>query len=140
MNAVELEREPQGIPRPVRRRRLPLLQAVVFVSGAVLMALEILGSRVLAPHYGSSVYVWGSLISTFLVALSVGYALGGRIADRSPRLSVLSVILSAAAVLILPSFVWNERLLSALGTLGWNLRWSALAGAVVLFLPPSLAL
>jgi len=104
------------------------------------MALEILGSRVLAPHYGSSVYVWGSLISTFLLALSVGYALGGRIADRQPRLSVLSVTLSAAAVMILPSFVWSERLLSALGTLGWNLRWSALAGAVTLFLPPSLAL
>ena len=93
------------MPRLGRLRRLPLLKTVVFVSGAVLMALEILGSRVLAPHYGSSVYVWGSLISTFLLALSVGYALGGRIADRQPRLSVLSVTLSAAAVMILPSFV-----------------------------------
>ena len=37
------------------------------------MSLEILGSRVLAPHYGSSVYVWGSLITTFLTALAVGY-------------------------------------------------------------------
>jgi spermidine synthase len=140
MQTVELERSAQSAPRPSRPGRRHLLKAVVFVSGAVLMALEILGSRVLAPNYGSSVYVWGSLISTFLVALSVGYALGGRIADRQPRLSVLSVILSAAAVMILPIYIWSERFLSALGTLGWNLRWSALAGAVVLFLPPSLAL
>ena len=61
------------------------------------MALEILGSRVLAPHFGSSVYVWGSLISTFLVALSAGYALGGRFADRKPTIAALSLILALAA-------------------------------------------
>ncbi len=140
MKPIEMVIPPQGNPHPGRAKRLLLLKVVVFVSGAVLMALEILGSRVLAPYYGSSVYVWGSLISTFLVALSVGYALGGRIADRQPRLSVLSLALAAAAVMILPSFVWSDRLLSALAALGWNLRWSALAGAIVLFLPPSLAL
>ena len=51
-------------------REIGLLKIVVFLAGAVLMALEILGSRVLAPNFGSSVYVWGSLISTFLIALS----------------------------------------------------------------------
>jgi len=69
------------------------LRAVVAIAGAVLMALEILGSRVLAPSFGSSVYVWGSLISTFLVALAVGYAFGGRLADKNPSLSVLSIVL-----------------------------------------------
>src|SRR5205085_12315153 len=49
-----------------------VLQIVVFVSGAVLMALEIGGSRVLAPHFGNSVFVWGSLISIVLIALSLG--------------------------------------------------------------------
>ena len=48
------------------------------------MSLEILGSRVLAPAFGSSVYVWGGLISTFLMALAVGYGLGGRLADYRP--------------------------------------------------------
>ena len=42
------------------------LRIVVFGAGAVLMALEIVGSRILAPYFGSSVYVWGSLISIFL--------------------------------------------------------------------------
>ena len=46
---------------------------IVFVSGAVLMGLEIAGSRVLAPHFGSSIFVWGSLISVVMAALSTGY-------------------------------------------------------------------
>jgi spermidine synthase len=125
---------------PVSTREIRLLQIVVFVAGAVLMALEILGSRVLAPSYGSSVYVWGSLISTFLVALSVGYALGGRLADRRPSLAALSLVLAFAAVLMLPSIVWPEKILAWMGGFGWDVRWSALAAAVLLFLPASLAM
>jgi hypothetical protein len=49
-----------------------LLSFVVFVSGAVLMSLEIAGSRILAPHFGSSIFVWGSLISVVMTALSIG--------------------------------------------------------------------
>jgi spermidine synthase len=128
-------------PVPAARGRTAAsLKIVVAVSGAVLMALEILGSRVLAPSYGSSVYVWGSLISTFLVALAVGYALGGRIADRRPSLAALSVVLALAAVLMLPSIVWADGLLKLIGGLAWDARWSALAAAIVLFLPPSLAM
>lgn len=122
------------------RREMTLLRIVVAAAGAVLMALEILGSRVLAPSYGSSVYVWGSLISTFLVALSVGYALGGRIADRRPSLAALSLVLSVAAVLMLPSILWSQAVLDRIGRLGWDVRWSALAAAIVLFLPASLAM
>jgi spermidine synthase len=120
--------------------QIRILQAVVFIAGAVLMALEILGSRVLAPSYGSSVYVWGSLISTFLVALSAGYALGGRIADRRPSLASLSVVLTLAAVLMLPSIVWPEAILERVARNEWDVRWSALAAAVLLFLPASLAM
>jgi spermidine synthase len=121
-------------------RDVAALKSVVAVSGAVLMSLEILGSRVLAPAYGSSVYVWGSIITTFLIALAFGYSLGGRIADRRPSLSLLSAILALGAVLILPSVLWAPRLLAALSTSGWDTRWAALAAALVLFLPPSLAM
>src|SRR3989337_1028226 len=65
-----------------------ILRVVVFGAGAALMGLEIVGSRVLAPYFGSSVYVWGSLISIFLAALSVGYYVGGQVADRWPRAAV----------------------------------------------------
>lgn len=104
------------------------------------MSLEILGSRVLAPHYGSSVYVWGSLITTFLTALAVGYWLGGRLADRRPNPAAISLILACAAVLILPAVAWGSDLLRLVTRAGWDVRWSALAASFVLFLPASLAL
>ena len=50
--------------------------SIVAATGAVIMALEILSSRVLAPFFGNSVYVWGSIISVFLAALSLGYSWG----------------------------------------------------------------
>jgi len=121
-------------------REIAVLKIVVFVAGAVLMALEILGSRVLAPRFGSSIYVWGSLISTFLVALSAGYAFGGRLADRRPSLPAVSIVLSLATVLMLPSIVWPERILDTIEKFGWDVRWSALAAAAALFLPASLAI
>ena len=104
------------------------------------MALELLGSRVLAPSYGSSIYVWGALITVFLTALSVGYLLGGRLADRRPQMSVLSVILSVAAVLILPTVQWSTALLQRLHEQAWDARWTALLAAVLLFLAPSVAI
>lgn len=117
-----------------------LLQAVVLVSGAVLMSLEILGSRVLAPKYGSSVFVWGSLITTFLVALALGYAIGGKLADRRPSPSLLSAILAIGSFAILPSVAWGSALLDAFSRFGWDVRWSSLAASLVLFLPASLAM
>jgi spermidine synthase len=70
---------------------------VVGVCGAVIMALEILSSRVLAPHFGNSVYVWGSIISVFLAALSIGYLWGGRLADRQPSMAALGRLIALAA-------------------------------------------
>src|SRR5262245_31381278 len=83
-----------------------ILNVVVFVSGAVLMALEIVGSRVLAPCFGNSIFVWGSLISVFLTALSVGYYWGGRLSDRKPSFALLRLLLLIPGVLIfaLPFF------------------------------------
>jgi spermidine synthase len=112
----------------------------VALSGAILMALEILGSRVLAPRFGSSVFVWGALITTFLLALALGYWLGGRLADERPEEATLSIVLSIAAALILPSVAWARPLLEALNGAGLETRWAALAASLVLFLPPSLAM
>ncbi len=116
------------------------LRVAVALSGAVLMSLEILGSRVLSPNYGSSVYVWGSLITTFLLALAVGYTLGGRVADRGPSLSILSIILSSAGVLVLPAVVWGPKLLETISQIGLDARRSSLNAALILFLPPSVAM
>jgi len=84
-----------------------LLNVVVFVSGAVLMALEIVGSRVLAPYFGSSIFVWGSLISVILAALSVGYYWGGWLSAREPSYArLLTLLLIPGVVIFFLPFVY----------------------------------
>src|SRR6267154_1357355 len=82
------------------------IQLVAFVVGAIVMSFEMLGSRYLNPFFGSGIYTWASLISTVLSALAVGYFVGGRLADRRPRMAVLSltVVLGSAYLLLLPLF------------------------------------
>ncbi|MCD6405400.1 MAG: fused MFS/spermidine synthase, partial [Planctomycetes bacterium] len=76
-----------------------LLRIVVFVCGAAVMSLEMLGSRVLTANFGSSLQVWGALIGTFIGALSLGYWLGGIAADRWPTKVGLAVIISISGIL-----------------------------------------
>src|SRR3954468_7147958 len=80
------------------------LGAAVFLSGAVLLGVEIVASRVLAPAFGSSLYVWGSLIGVVLTGLAIGYWAGGALADRypTPYLLIGTLVLGAALVLSVP--------------------------------------
>src|ERR1043166_585807 len=73
-----------------------LLLATAFVSGASVLVIEIIGSRVLAPYYGSGLYTWSALIAVTLAALALGYWLGGRAVDRWPRFLLLFVHVLAA--------------------------------------------
>jgi len=78
-----------------------LLLATVFLAGGSLMSLEMASFRLVQPEFGSDIIVWGSLISVFLGGLSLGAFVGGRLADRRPRLWKLGAILAAAGVLTL---------------------------------------
>jgi spermidine synthase len=85
-----------------RERRSSLAIGVaVFIAGGVLLGLEIASSRVLAPFFGNSLYVWGSLIGIVLAGLSIGYWLGGIVADRYPTPRLLVGLLGTAALLVL---------------------------------------
>ncbi len=83
-----------------------MIYGIAFVTGAIVMSFEMLGSRYLNPYFGSGIYTWASLISTVLTALTLGYFLGGWLADRTASLSVLAVTVLVASLymLVLPSF------------------------------------
>jgi MFS family permease len=74
--------------------------ALVFLGGFIIMVLEIIGARFLAKDFGSSFHVWVSQIGVVLIALALGYYLGGALADRWQRLSVLVVVLVPAGLLL----------------------------------------
>jgi predicted membrane-bound spermidine synthase len=83
-----------------------VIYAVAFITGAIVMSFEMLGSRYLNPYFGSGIYTWAALISTVLLALTAGYFVGGALADRtaSPAVLAFTVIFASAYLLALPSF------------------------------------
>lgn len=120
--------------------RAGLLEAIVFVSGGVLLSLEIIGSRVLAPYFGNSVYVWGSLIGVFLAALSVGYAVGGRIADRHPSATVFLGAVFLGGLLIVPIPWIASSVLGTISFIDFGPQFNPLFGAIALFVVPSIVI
>lgn len=121
------------------RQRVVVLW-VAFAGGAVLMALEILSSRILAPRFGNSVYVWGSIISVFLAALSIGYWWGGRRADRDPTLGGLGLMVVWAGVAQAVVVVLGPWLADAVGARTGGAIWGPLVAASLLFAPASVLL
>jgi spermidine synthase len=114
-----------------------VLRGVVFVCGAVIMALEIAGSRLLAPYFGNSVFVWGSLIGIVLLALAVGYYAGGLLADRWPRAAALAGLIVVPGILIFLLPFGYPAVNRAIAATDLGTRWGPLAASLVLFLVPS---
>lgn len=82
------------------------LELLVFTVGAGSLGAEIAAARLLAPWFGASTIVWANTIAVVLVALSIGYALGGRLADRAPYPAGLArIVLVASALLAVVPFV-----------------------------------
>jgi spermidine synthase len=99
------------------QRSAAAIGVAVFLAGAALLGLEIAASRVLAPYFGNSLYVWGALIGVVLAGLSTGYWVGGAIADRFPTPRLLVGILGASSVLVLAIPYVDDQVLE------WIVAW-----------------
>ena len=110
------------------------LGALVFLTGGVILVLEIVGARLISPMYGSSLYVWSSLITVTLLSLAVGYETGGRLADRYETHRTLQWLLAVAGVFILLVPALRAPVLSASTHLG--MQAGTLAAAAGLLLVP----
>lgn len=119
------------------RRGRAILELIVFISGGVLLALEIVASRVVAPYFGNSVYVWGSLIGVFLAALSLGYFLGGRIATLWPSPGPFLGLIFASGAAIYPIPHVAAQVLGSIAAHDYGPRADPLLGSVALFFLPS---
>lgn len=113
-----------------------VVYVVAFVVGAIVMSFEMLGSRYLNPYFGSGIYTWASLISTVLLSLTVGYFIGGWLADRtpSPRILGITVLIGSLYILVLPAFSQPmlEMVLNAID----DIKMGSLVSAItILFFP-----
>jgi spermidine synthase len=114
-----------------------LLYLVAGWSGFYVMALELLGGRLLAPYFGSSIYVWGAIITVFMLALSFGYLLGGHWSRHQPSVARLSFLLWAAAAAATPIMLFGDALLDAMSARLSDPRAGSLCAALLLFMVPT---
>lgn len=117
-----------------------ILELTVFVCGALVMVYEIIGSRLLSPHLGASTYIWTSLIGVILGALSLGYWLGGRIADKKPDLKTFALVIFLAGGLVSVTILLKDLILSFISQLPFGLEIKSVAAALLLFAPASVLL
>jgi len=109
-------------------------------SGYYVMAIELLSGRILAPNFGNSIYVWGGIITVFMVALSIGYLLGGQFSVRTPSLSRLGALLIAGGAATIPVVVVGDRALDWIFDHVRDPRYaSLLASSLLFFLPTAIS-
>jgi hypothetical protein len=120
------------------RWRNPAIYFAAAWSGFFVMGIELLGGRLLAPYFGSSIFVWGALIAVFMTCLAIGYLVGGQLSLRSPSLGALGVLLIAEALLALPIVFAGDPMLDWLSYTVSDPRYGSLLAAILLFGAPTL--
>ena len=116
------------------------LTCVVFAAGVGTLATEIAASRLLAPYFGNSTIVWANVIGLTLASLSVGYWLGGRLADRYPTPRALGLVVAAAACLVAFATLVARPILDfsveGLDRVSAGAAIGSFFGVLILFVPP----
>lgn len=107
-------------------------------SGFYVMLVELLGGRLIAPYFGSSIYVWGAVIFVFMVGLALGYLAGGIFSTRAPSIARLALILLAAAATTLPIAFAADPILNTIYEAEFDPRAGSLAACAALYLIPTI--
>src|SRR3989344_3582806 len=115
-----------------------ILTSTVFIVGTTTMILELAGSRIVAPYFGTTIFTWTSLIGVILGSLSIGYWLGGKLADRKVSLRILSILLFANSLLCLCIYFLSNEILHFIFLHFKQISSGALVSSTVLFTLPSI--
>jgi MFS family permease len=110
---------------------------LAFVSGFVIMSIELLGGRILSPYFGSSIYVWGSIITVFMIALALGYLSGGKLSTRNPNPLTFGMFYLYAAIAILPLVFFADFLMNLVFLTIEDPRYGSLVASTLLFFIPT---
>lgn len=113
-----------------------IIICAAFINGFAIMAIELLGGRVLSPYFGTSVYVWGSIITIFMLSLSLGYLWGGRLSSRNPNPMTFSLFFFLSALLALPIIFFADPIMTEVFLSIEDPRYGSLISAVLLYFLP----
>ncbi len=114
-----------------------LIAGMAFVSGFCIMTIEMLGARILSPYFGGSLSVWGSIITIFMLALALGYLLGGRLSTRTPSGLTYSLFFIGAALFSLPIILFADSVMRPIMVNIEDPRYGSLLASIFLFFIPT---
>jgi len=114
-----------------------IVLSLAFTSGFIIMSIELLGGRILAPYFGSSIYVWGSIITIFMLSLSIGYLTGGRLSISNPHLGRYGLFFIAAAVALIPTIYGSDAIMDWVFVRLEDPRYGSLVASSLLFFIPT---
>jgi len=127
--------DPETKTRPPAWSRILPLWTLVFFTGWFVMQIELVGARALTPFFGNSIYVWGSVIAVFLLALALGYGAGGRLTRRYQSYWLPAILLAVAGGLVAVSVLYQDGLCNWFATT-MDVRWGALLASLILYALP----
>lgn len=113
---------------------------LAFAGGFSIMSIEMLGGRIMAPFFGSSIYVWGSIITIFMVALSIGYLVGGQLSLKHPSLRKFGGLFLFCAFAVTPMAWIADPLMEWVFMRMEDVRYGSLIAATGLFFLPTVAM
>lgn len=118
----------------IKHPPLTILYAIALAEGGCVMMIELAGAKIMAPYYGSSLYVWSAILTVTLGGLAVGYFIGGKIAATYRPVEALKITLAATALFLLALPFVADYAMQAFSS--WGVRRGALLSAISYLLIP----